>query len=199
MKWLKNLDLQGLFKETVDEYLLQHDALVDKIERFSLRLEELSQTERYKEQVAKLRCLKGIDTTSTMTVHVEFADFTRFPTAKAFMAYVELTPSESSSGEKISRSSITKQGNSTVRSILVECANALVRGTIGLKSKRVKARQKGQRSEVISYADQSVERLQRKYHHMIYQGKPRNVAVTAIARKLGCFIWELETGKIHRK
>ncbi|PEO48332.1 transposase, partial [Bacillus toyonensis] len=29
-----------------------------------------------------------------------------------------------------------------------------------------------------------------------YQGKPRNVAITAIARKLGCFIWGLETGKI---
>ncbi|MGR5864236.1 hypothetical protein ACT7DZ_09780 [Bacillus cereus] len=52
---------------------------------------------------------------------------------------------------------------------------------------------------MIAYADQAVERLQRKYYRMIYQGKPRNVAVTAIARELGCFIWGLETGKIHRK
>lgn len=176
MKWLKNLDMQGLLKETLDE---------------------LSHSERYEEPIAKLRCLKGIDTTSAMTVHVEIADFTRFPTAKAFMAYVGLTPSESSSGERISRSSITKQGNSTVRSTLVECANSLVKGTVGLKSKRVKARQKGQQSDVISYADRAVERLQRKYHRMMYQGKPRNVAITAIARELGCFIWGLETGKIH--
>ncbi|MCQ6343951.1 IS110 family transposase [Bacillus cereus] len=68
-----------------------------------------------------VRILKGIDTTSAMTVHVEIADFTRFPTAKAFMAYVGLTPSENSSGEKISRSAITKQDNSTVRSTLLEC------------------------------------------------------------------------------
>ncbi|HFK1410085.1 transposase [Bacillus thuringiensis] len=107
-----------------------------------------------------------------MTVHVEIADFTRFPMAKAFMAYVGLTSSESSSGEKISRISITKQGNSAVRSMLVECANALVKGTIGLKSKRVKARQ---------------------------TGKPRNVAITVIARELGCFILGLETGEIYRK
>ncbi|PFX86342.1 IS110 family transposase, partial [Bacillus mycoides] len=40
------------------------------------------------------------------------------------------------------------------------------------------------------------ERLQRKYHRMMYQGKPRNVAITAVARELGCFIWGLETGKI---
>ncbi|CUB56374.1 hypothetical protein BN2127_JRS10_03665 [Bacillus subtilis] len=75
----------------------------------------------------------------------------------------------------------------------------MVKGTIGLKSKRVKARQKGQQSEVISYADRAVERLQRKYHRMMYQGKPRNVAVTAIAGELGCFIWVLEIGQINRK
>ncbi|WP_232482635.1 IS110 family transposase [Bacillus thuringiensis] len=49
---------------------------------------------------SKIKMLKGIDTTSAMTVHVEIADFTRFPTAKAFMAYVGLTPSESSRGRK---------------------------------------------------------------------------------------------------
>lgn len=96
----------------------------------------------------------------------------------------------------MNRNSITKQGNSTVRSTLVECANALVKGSIGIKSKRVKARQKGQESKVIAYADQAVERLQRKYHRMIYQGKPRNVAVTAIGRELGCFIWGIEKQKI---
>lgn len=196
MKWLKGLNFQGVLKETLDEYLLQYDVLADKIERFSGRLEELSHRDSYKEPVAALRCLKGVDTTSAMTVHVEISAFTRFPTAKAFTAYLGLTPSEQSSGEKISRSTITKQGNSTVRSTLVECANALVKGTIGIKSKRLKARQKDQKSEVIAYADRAVERLQRKYHRMIYQGKPRNVAITAVARELACFIWGIETQKI---
>ena len=97
-----------------------------------------------------------------MMIHVEISDFTRFPNAKAFTAYLGLTPSEHSSGEKIYRNGITKQGNTTVRSTLVECANALVKGTIGIKSKRVKARQKGQASKVIAYADKATERLQRK-------------------------------------
>ena len=159
-------------------------------------MEELSHRDSYEEPIAALRCLKGIDTTAAMTIHVEIEDFTRFPTAKAFTAYLGLTPSEQSSGEKISRSAITKQGNSTVRSTLVECANALVKGVIGIKSKRVKARQKGQKCKVIAYADRAIERLQRKYHRMIYQGRPRNVAITAIARELACFIWGIETQKI---
>ncbi|MGL9997449.1 hypothetical protein IGJ41_002732 [Enterococcus sp. DIV1537a] len=196
MKWLTNLKLIGLLKETLEEYLLQYDVLTDKIERFSQRIEDLLHQERYEEPVAQLRCLKGIDTAAAMTVHVEISDFTRFPTVKAFTAYLGLTPSEQSSGEKVNRSGITKQGNSTVRSTLVECANALVKGTIGMKSKRVKARQKGQESKVIAYADQAIERLQRKYHRMIYQGKPRNVAITAVARELACFIWGIETQKI---
>lgn len=196
MNWLKSLDLQGLFKETLDEYLLQYDVLADKIERFNLKLEELSHKDDYEEPVAKLRCLKGIDTASAMTVHIEISDFTRFPTAKAFTAYLGLIPSEYSSGEKINRNSITKQGNSTVRTTLIECANSLVRGSVGIKPKRVKARQKGQASDVIAYADRAVERLQRKYHRMIYQGRPRNIAITAVARELACFIWGLETNKI---
>lgn len=134
-----------------------------------------------------------------MTVHVEISDFTRFSTAKTFTAYLGLTPSEHSSGEKISRNAITKQGNSIVRTTLVECVNGLVKGTIGIKSKRVKARQKGQESDVIAYADRAVERLQRKYHRMIYQGRPRNVAITAIARELACFIWGIETKQIDKK
>ena len=162
LKWLKGLKLTGLLKETLEEYLLQYDVLTDKIERFSQRIEELSHERRYKKPVAQLRCLKGVDTTTAMMIHVEISDFTRFPNAKAFTAYLGLTPSEHSSGEKIYRNGITKQGNTTVRSTLVECANALVKGTIGIKSKRVKARQKGQASKVIAYADKATERLQRK-------------------------------------
>ncbi|MEY8735870.1 IS110 family transposase [Lactobacillus sp. AN1001] len=199
LKWLKDLKITGLLKETLEEYLLQYDVLTDKIERFSQRLEELSHEERYERTVAQLRCLKGIDTTAAMTIHVEISDFKRFPTAKSFTSYLGLTPSEHSSGEKVSRNGITKQGNSTVRSTLVECAHSLVKGTIGRKSKRVKARQKGQESKVIAYADKATERLQRKYHRMMYQGKPRNVAITAVARELACFIWGIETNKMIKK
>jgi len=114
-------------KETLEEYLLQYDVLTDKIERFSQRIEELSHEKRYEKPVAQLRRLKGADTTTAMMIHVEISDFKRFSTAKAFTVYLGLTPSGHSSSEKISRNGITKQGNITVRSTLVECANALVK------------------------------------------------------------------------
>lgn len=196
MKWLKELEMSSMYREILDEYISLFESLTEKIERYHHRLEELSQEEPYKEKVGQLRCYKGIDTTAAMILQVEVSDFNRFPNAHAFASYCGLTPGENSSGDKANRTSITKQGNSIVRKTLTECAQALVKGTIGVKSKRVKARQAGQDVKVIDYADKAVKRLQKKYHQMINRNKNRNVAVTAVARELACFVWGMETGNI---
>ena len=49
---------------------------------------------------------------------------------------------------------------------------------------------------MIEYADQANERLRRKYYKMIRHGKSKNVAVTAVARELACFIWGMMTDNI---
>ena len=87
IKWLKELELSGMYREILDEYLSQLEILSEKIERFKYRLEELSQKETYNEKIGQLRCIKGIDTTAAMTMHAETSDFDRFPTANAFASY----------------------------------------------------------------------------------------------------------------
>ena len=196
VKWLKELEMRSMLREILDEYISHFESLTENIERYKHRLEELSQKELYKEKVGQLRTFKGIDTTAAMILHVEISDFNRFPNANAFTSYCGLTPGENSSGDKANRTSITKQGNSTVRKTLTECAQALVKGTIGVKSKRVKARQLGQDVKVIDYADKAVERLQKKYHRMMKGNKSRNVVITAVTRELACFVWGMETGNI---
>jgi transposase len=196
MKWLKTTEFSPLLRETLDEYLLEYEALVDKIERFDARIVELSKEERYAGDIGKLRSFKGIDTTTAMTIQVEISDFERFESAKSFASFLGLTPSEDSSGSKVRLGSITKQGNSTVRTALIESARALVRGNAGYKSKALKARQRGQESKVIAYADRAVLRLQKRYNKMIFRGKKTNVAVAAIARELACFVWGVETGRV---
>ena len=196
IKWLKELELSDMHREILDEYLSQLEILSEKIERFKHRLEELSQKETYNEKIGQLRCIKGIDTTAAMTMHAETSDFDRFPTANAFASYCGLTPGEDSSGESYHRLSITKQGNSMIRTTLIEAAQVLVRGTIGKKGKKVKSKQKDQDVKVIDYADKAVIRLQKKYHRMIFRGVKRNIAITAVARELACFVWGIETGHI---
>jgi transposase len=157
------------------------------------RIEEMAFEARYRDQVKKLICFLGISTYSALSILVETGDFTRFKSAAHYACYLGLTPGEYSSGTSIRRGGITKAGNSQARLTLVESAQSICRGTIGHKSKALKARQAGQNPQVIAYADRANERLRRKYYRMIRGGKKRNVAVAAVARELACFIWGMMT------
>ena len=53
----------------------------------------------------------------------------------------------------------------------------------------MKSKQKNRDVKVIDYADKAVIRLQKKYHRMIFRGVKRNIAITAVARELACFVW----------
>lgn len=72
---------------------------------------------------------------------------------------------EDSSSANINRPSITKAGNSHshIRKLLTEASKGICKGTVGHKSKDLKARQSDNPPEVIAYADKAKERLRRKY------------------------------------
>lgn len=197
IKWIKSLDMEDLFKEVLDEYMLEYDHLVDVIGRFTAKLNEIYQSEKYINMVSKLRCFKGIDTLSGMIIHVETSGFDRFPSAKAYSSYVGLGNGEHSSGEKNNRTGSTKMGNRTLRTTFVECAQALVKGNVyGAKSKALKARQAGQSGETIAYADKATKRLMKKYRSLINRNVPHNKAIVAVARELACFVWGMENEKV---
>lgn len=197
VKWLKSLRLEGVLQESLDEYLITYEYLVDKIDRFDKRIEEMASGDRYQEKVKKLSCLIGVKTHTALSAIVEVGDFDRFAQANRFAAYLGLVPSEESSGEKENRGGITKAGNTHLRRLLVEAAQGYTRGRIGHKSVALKKRQNGNTPEVIAYADKANERLRRKFYKMTLTNKiHRNVAATAIARELACFIWGLMTDNI---
>ena len=197
IKWLKALKPAGLYKEILDEYLLTFDNLTDKLERLDLRIEELASKEEYHANVKKLTCFLGVKTNTALSTIVEVGDFKRFATAERFTSYLGLVPGEDSSGEGQQRLGITKAGNAHVRRLLVEAAQSFSRGQVGYKSKDLKARQAGNSPQVIAYADKANERLRRRYYKMVLgQGKRSNVAKTAIARELACFMWGMMTDRI---
>ena len=58
----------------------------------------------------------------------------------------------------------------------------------------LKQRQQGNQLEIIVYADKANERLRCNFYKMtLNKGVNRNVATTAIARELACFIWGMLT------
>ena len=196
LKWLRSLELDPIYRETLSEYLITYDHLVSKLERFDERIQELASMDEYKENTKKLECFLGIRTHTALALLVEIGDFKRFQSAEKFSAYLGLVPGENSSGDNCQRLGITKAGNSHVRKLLTESAQAYNRGSIGKKSKGLKAKQKGNKPEVIAYADKANERLRRKHMKMILRGKNRNTVKTAIARELACFIWGMMTDNI---
>ena len=79
----------------------------------------------------------------------------------------------------------------------IEAEFGYTKGQVGYKSAALKKRQAGNTSEVIAYADRANERLRRKYYKMILsKSKRTNVAKTAVARELACFIWGMMTDRI---
>lgn len=197
LKWLYSLKPEGLYEDILKEYLLTYEQLTEKITRLDQRIEELASEEPYKEKVARLSCFIGVKTATALAVLTEVGDFKRFASAPQFASYIGLTPGEDSSGDKSRRLGITKAGNRHVRMLLVEAAQSIARGRIGFKSKALKSRQEGNPPEVVLYADKANERLRRRYYRMVLRNnKKPNVAKTAIARELACFMWGMLTDKI---
>lgn len=196
LQWLGGLTFTDVHKETLGEYLITYYYLVNKLEAFDRRIEEFAHEKEYEDKVGRLCCLLGIRTNTAMALIAETGDFSRFPKGDIYAHYLGLAPGENSSSDKVNRLSITKAGNTHLRKLLVETAQSVCRGAVGYKSKALKARQNGMPGEVIAYADKANERFRRKYYRLINKGKPRNVAVTAIAREMACFIWGLMTDNI---
>lgn len=143
--------------------------------------------------VARLRCLRGIDTLSATTLTAEVCDFRRFPAAGAFMGFTGLVPSEHSSGNSSWRGAITKAGNAHIRRVLVEAAwSARHRPAIGPEHRK---RLEGQPPEVLAYCWAAQLRLHDKFRKL-RATKSHNTAVIAVARELAGFVWGLMNDRI---
>ncbi len=171
------------------------EQLSDKVERLDKRIEELSRMDNYAEKVNRLVCFKGIKTHIAVSLIVETGDFQRFPSAPQYAAFLGLVPGEHSSSDSCNRLPITKAGNSHLRRLLVEAANSYSRVRLGRKSANLKQRQQGNSSEVIAYADKASDRLRRKYVRISTRSKG-NIAKTAVARELACFVWGIMNDRL---
>ena len=194
--WLKKLELDSMYRETLDEYMVSYEEQEAKIERYDQRIEEIAAEARYKKNAEKLGCFLGISTHTALSLIVETGDFKRFAKGNTYAAFLGLVPGERSSSKNVNRLGISKAGNTHLRCLLIEAAKGICKGVIGHKSKKLRSRQSAQPADVIAYADKANTRLRSKYYKMIRHGKKKNVAVAAVARELSCFIWGMMTGNI---
>jgi transposase len=191
-KWLGEQCFEFAAQQiTFDGYVHTVDLVDARIEQLERAIRETAEQEPWCGLVARLRCLRGIETLTALALVTEIGDFDRFRTAEEFMAFVGLVPSEHSSGEKRWQGSITKVGNSHVRRLLVESAwHARRRPKVGYELAR---RQRGQDAVVVERAWRCQQRLYKRWQRMAGRGKPQQKIVVACARELAGFVWAIAT------
>jgi len=185
--WLRGLRFELSADQAVfDDYLLAVEQLEERVKGLEEKIEAFSIGGPYAEPVGWLRCFRGIDTVTAMTIVSELHGFGRFASPRGLMAFLGLVPSENTTGYEPRRGGITKAGNSHVRRVLIEAAwHYRHRPGVGALRKR----RQGQPAAIIALADKAQHRLYRRYRRMTEAGKPGTKAVTAIARELTGFIW----------
>lgn len=188
-RWLHELRFEHEADQaTFGDYVVTVQQQQERVSELTKAVEGIAQLERYREPVGWLRCFRGIDTVTAVTIIAEIHDFRRFHSARHLMAYLGLTPSERSSGERQRRGGITKAGNSHARRILIEAAwHYRHRPAVGATLRK---RRLGQPRQVIALADKAQRRLHQRYWRLLMLGRkpPCKVAV-AVARELAGFIW----------
>jgi transposase len=173
--------------QTHRAYLRTVDEIEARLRDLETELRALLALEPLRDRVRRLRCFRGIDDLTALTIAAELGDARRFPTAPSIMAFVGLVPSEHSSGAKRAQGGITKTGNAHLRRVLVESAwhyrhHPFVSATL-------RARQQDAPADSVARAWTAQQRLYRRYQRFAARGKPKQHIVTAVARELAGFVW----------
>ena len=97
--WLAKVDLGDRGAQvTLLDYLGAIDALLLRRDTLEATIDELIPSSPWAQTIARLRCLRGIDTLSAVGLCAEIGDWARFPKAAHVMSYLGLVPSEDTTG-----------------------------------------------------------------------------------------------------
>lgn len=161
--WWADLPITRMQKLLVKQELAHLDHLQPLIAESETELYQLSQKEPWTSQVPFLLQLPGIGILTAMVLLSAIGDITRFASSKQLVGYSGLGAGIYASGQTMRTGSITKQGRSELRRVMVEAAWTAVEHSAHWKAQ--------------------FQRLAVKKGH----GK----AIVAIARKLLVVVWHV--------
>jgi transposase len=191
LKWLSTIRFANPIVEMVFvEHLAHHEALLARRDRLDGLLADQAADGPWATTVARLRCLRGVDTLTAVGLIAEIGDITAFAHPKLLSSYLGLVPSEHTTGSTRRQGAITKAGSSHARRLLIEAAGHYRRPP--RISVTLRGRQQGQPPAAIDAAWRAQLRLHRRWAHLdAARGKRRTTVAVAVARELACFVWEI--------
>jgi transposase len=116
LRWLGTIRFDdGLVELVFGEYLAHHEILLARRDRLDAILLEQSTQGSWAPTVARLRCMRDIDTLTAVGLIAEIGAITAFKHPKQLASYLGLVPSEHTSETKRRQGAITKAGSSHAR------------------------------------------------------------------------------------
>ncbi|MGX9182204.1 IS110 family RNA-guided transposase [Mesorhizobium sp. BHbdii] len=189
-RWLSEQTFPFTHQQFVyEEYKRRIHELQDRCERLEQVLNEAVIEWPMAPVVEALQALRGIKFIAAITLVAEIGDLQRFDNPKQLMAWIGLVPAEHSSGKRIKRGEITRTGNAAARSMLIESAwhyRFPAREGQALRERSAKIPDR-----IRSIAWKAQVRLCGKFRRLAASGKRTVKIVTAIARELAGFVWDI--------
>ncbi|ODR93087.1 IS110 family transposase [Sinorhizobium alkalisoli] len=161
----------------------------ERIRTLDLAIEDAVKPWRFAPVVDALRALRGVNTMIAATLAAEIGDISRFSNPRQLMAWLGLVPSEHSSGSTTRRGRITRTGNALARTMMVE-ASWSYRHPPRERHLHLK-RSQHLPHEIRDIGWKAQTRLCKRYRDLSRTGKPQPRVLTAIARELAGFIWDI--------
>jgi transposase len=122
-RWLSALSFGNLWQQlALDELRRTIEDRLAQCGRLEAALLEAVLDWRFYPAVLGLQAMRGVQFTTAVGMLAELGDLSRFAHPHQLMAWLGVTPSEHSSGNKRRLGSITKTSNSYARKLLVEAA-----------------------------------------------------------------------------
>jgi len=157
--------LMSLDLSAIDRY--QMDQYLELIRHYDVQIRKtetrIEDYVAYTPQVKILMTIPGISYYSGLSIIGEIGEIKRFSSARKLVSFAGLNPSVSQSGDKCYTGHIAKQGDKHLRWMLGQCAN------IAIKHDSISA----------------------KTYHRIKKRRGHNIAITAVARKMLCYIYTM--------
>lgn len=186
--WMKQLAWpHPAERHVIRDYELAITHLEARLAELVHAIEDIAVAPPYHRAVAALRCFRGIDTVTAMTLLAELYDMRRFPHPRALMAFVGLVPSERSTGERHKRGGLTRAGNTVVRRMLIQAAWQYHHHPRLGRALRLRRAQ--QPVAVLAVAIKAEQRLCHRYRQLCARQKAKPLVIAAVARELVGFVW----------
>jgi transposase len=190
LRWLAQVVCPTPAQQIVfQEYVRAVTEQQDRLQRVETELHASVKQWRLAPVVEAIQALRGIDLTNAVIFLAEVGDLTRFDNPRKLMAYLGLTPSEYSSGERRRQGRITKAGNGHARRALVEGAWAYRYPAKVSRHLQLRLEKTSATAQAISWKAQV--RLCKRYRQLSARGKHVNQVVVAIAREMAAFAWAI--------